>query len=57
MFRYFICGMPGHCTQGMKLEVNVIPTANSAPTAPVPNSVNSIYKRAFTFFCSTNTTS
>ncbi|CAG7907703.1 unnamed protein product [Brassica rapa] len=37
--RYFICGMPGHCTQGMKLEVNVIPTANAAPTAPVPNSV------------------
>ncbi|KAF3579585.1 hypothetical protein DY000_02035028 [Brassica cretica] len=40
--RYFICGMPGHCTQGMKLEVNVIPTANAAPTAPVPNSVPSI---------------
>ncbi|CAH8382030.1 unnamed protein product [Eruca vesicaria subsp. sativa] len=40
--RYFICGMPGHCTQGMKLEVNVIPTANAAPTAPLPNSVPSL---------------
>ncbi|KAF8096073.1 hypothetical protein N665_0318s0022 [Sinapis alba] len=39
---YFICGMPGHCTQGMKLEVNVIPTANAAPTAPLPNSVPSL---------------
>ncbi|KAJ4866264.1 uclacyanin 1 [Raphanus sativus] len=40
--RYFICGMPGHCTQGMKLEVNVIPTANAAQTAPLPNSVPSL---------------
>ncbi|KAL0710578.1 hypothetical protein Bca4012_017556 [Brassica carinata] len=40
--RYFICGMPGHCTQGMKLEVNVIPAANAAPTAPLPNSVPSL---------------
>ncbi|KAG2308838.1 hypothetical protein Bca52824_028586 [Brassica carinata] len=37
--RYFICGMPGHCTQGMKLEVNVIPTANAAPVTPLPNSI------------------
>ncbi|ESQ51816.1 hypothetical protein EUTSA_v10017076mg [Eutrema salsugineum] len=40
--RYFICGMPGHCTQGMKLEVNVVPTANAAPTAPLPNAVPSL---------------
>ncbi|KAF8056808.1 hypothetical protein N665_1267s0010 [Sinapis alba] len=40
--RYFICGMPGHCTQGMKLEVNVIPAANASPTAPLPNSVPSL---------------
>ncbi|CAH2059801.1 unnamed protein product [Thlaspi arvense] len=40
--RYFICGMPGHCTQGMKLEVNVIPTVNAASTAPLPNAVPSL---------------
>ncbi|KAL1220426.1 Uclacyanin 1 [Cardamine amara subsp. amara] len=42
--RYFICGMPGHCSQGMKLEVNVIPTgtANAAPTTPLPNAVPSL---------------
>ncbi|XP_013740457.1 uclacyanin 1-like [Brassica napus] len=40
--RYFICGMPGHCTQGMKLEVNVVPAANTAPTAPLSNSVTSL---------------
>ncbi|KAF8063912.1 hypothetical protein N665_1177s0013 [Sinapis alba] len=40
--RYFICGMPGHCTQGMKLEVNVLPNANAAPTAPLQNSVPSL---------------
>ncbi|CAA7049563.1 unnamed protein product [Microthlaspi erraticum] len=40
--RYFICGTPGHCSQGMKLEVNVIPTANAAPTVPLPNAVPSL---------------
>ncbi|XP_010476974.1 PREDICTED: uclacyanin 1 [Camelina sativa] len=40
--RYFICGMPGHCSQGMKLEVNVVPTATAAPTAPLPNTVPSL---------------
>ncbi|KAG2327748.1 hypothetical protein Bca4012_036763 [Brassica carinata] len=40
--RYFICGMPGHCAQGMKLEVNVLPSANAAPTAPLQNSVPSL---------------
>ncbi|XP_010522318.1 PREDICTED: uclacyanin 1 [Tarenaya hassleriana] len=46
--RYFICGMPGHCTQGMKLEVNVLPTANAvtplpnASPQPLPNAGNAI---------------
>ncbi|XP_010510046.1 PREDICTED: uclacyanin 1-like [Camelina sativa] len=40
--RYFICGMPGHCSQGMKLEVNVVPTTTAAPTAPLPNTVPSL---------------
>ncbi|CAH8380859.1 unnamed protein product [Eruca vesicaria subsp. sativa] len=40
--RYFICGMPGHCAQGMKLEVNVLPNANAAPTAPLQSSVPSL---------------
>ncbi|RRT44747.1 hypothetical protein B296_00046386 [Ensete ventricosum] len=29
--RYFICGVPGHCAAGMKLEVDVISTAVGAP--------------------------
>ncbi|XP_042482262.1 uclacyanin 1-like [Macadamia integrifolia] len=32
--RYFTCGAPGHCTQGMKLQVNTL--ATSAATAPSP---------------------
>ncbi|KFK31132.1 hypothetical protein AALP_AA6G072100 [Arabis alpina] len=43
--RYFICGSPGHCSSGMKLEVNVLPNANAvpaAPTAPIPNAVPSL---------------
>ncbi|KAK8969449.1 hypothetical protein KSP40_PGU016953 [Platanthera guangdongensis] len=27
--RYFICGVPGHCTSGMKLEVDVIAAAKA----------------------------
>ncbi|XP_065025620.1 uclacyanin 1-like [Musa acuminata AAA Group] len=29
--RYFICGVPGHCAAGMKLDVDVISTAVGAP--------------------------
>ncbi|OAY81028.1 uclacyanin 1-like [Ananas comosus] len=39
--RYFICGVPGHCTAGMKLEVDVLPSAASPPptaTASPPHS-------------------
>ncbi|KAL6857270.1 hypothetical protein ACP4OV_018652 [Aristida adscensionis] len=35
--RYFICGVPGHCAAGMKLEVRVVPPrplACDAPPAP-----------------------
>lgn len=29
--RYFICGVPGHCAAGMKLDVDIISTAVGAP--------------------------
>ncbi|XP_062186367.1 uclacyanin 1-like [Phragmites australis] len=32
--RYFICGGPGHCLAGMKMEVNVVD--RPAPTTPSP---------------------
>ncbi|KAH8945805.1 hypothetical protein BDL97_12G060300 [Sphagnum fallax] len=28
---YFICGIPGHCLQGMKLEVIVMEAAGTSP--------------------------
>ncbi len=28
---YFICGIPGHCLQGMKLEVIVMEAASTSP--------------------------
>ncbi|CAN1843871.1 Uclacyanin 1 [Linum perenne] len=31
--RYFICGTPGHCSLGMKLEVNVLSTISPASSA------------------------
>ncbi|MQM19583.1 hypothetical protein Taro_052589, partial [Colocasia esculenta] len=34
--RYFICGTPGHCAGGMKLEVDVVSAASSAPPTPSP---------------------
>ncbi|PKI60353.1 hypothetical protein CRG98_019289 [Punica granatum] len=34
--RYFGCGTPGHCGQGMKLKVNV--AAGSAPSTPASQS-------------------
>ncbi|KAG8640673.1 uclacyanin 1 [Manihot esculenta] len=39
--RYFICGTPGHCTQGMKLEIDILATAPppASPTnSPLPSS-------------------
>ncbi|CAI0550235.1 unnamed protein product [Linum tenue] len=33
--RYFICGTPGHCSGGMKLQVNVLATS-PAPAAATP---------------------
>ncbi|KAE8686855.1 hypothetical protein F3Y22_tig00111027pilonHSYRG00294 [Hibiscus syriacus] len=29
--RYFICGTPGHCGQGMKVEVNTLASAGTPP--------------------------
>ncbi|KAL9246271.1 hypothetical protein vseg_019827 [Gypsophila vaccaria] len=40
---YFICGTPGHCAAGMKLQVNVAASSTSAPTptksTPTPRSM------------------
>ncbi|XP_021907459.1 uclacyanin 1 [Carica papaya] len=36
--RYFICGTPGHCSQGMRLEVETLATATPPPTIPSPAS-------------------
>ncbi|KAK9676307.1 hypothetical protein RND81_11G068100 [Saponaria officinalis] len=33
---YFICGTPGHCVAGMKLQVNAADSSTSNPTAPTP---------------------
>ncbi|KAJ4973788.1 hypothetical protein NE237_006962 [Protea cynaroides] len=35
--RYFICGTPGHCSQGMKLKINTV----TAAAATTPNSTDS----------------
>ncbi|KAM0825654.1 hypothetical protein ACQ4PT_069399 [Festuca glaucescens] len=32
--RYFICGIPGHCIAGMKLEVNVVAASTATPAKP-----------------------
>ncbi|XP_048232443.1 uclacyanin 1 isoform X2 [Ricinus communis] len=32
--RYFICGTPGHCTQGMKVEIDVLPSSTPPPATP-----------------------
>ncbi|RCV10821.1 hypothetical protein SETIT_2G139400v2 [Setaria italica] len=34
--RYFICGIPGHCAGGMKLQVDVVPSATSLAPASAP---------------------
>ncbi|URE25267.1 Early nodulin-like protein [Musa troglodytarum] len=38
--RYFICGVAGHCTTGMKIEIDVVtassPSPSVSPAAPTP---------------------
>ncbi|RCV10822.1 hypothetical protein SEVIR_2G145000v4 [Setaria viridis] len=34
--RYFICGFPDHCAGGMKLQVDVVPSATSLAPAGAP---------------------
>lgn len=34
--RYFICGFPDHCAGGMKLQVDVVPSATSLAPASAP---------------------
>ncbi|CAL5080282.1 unnamed protein product [Urochloa decumbens] len=58
--RYFICGFPGHCAGGMKLQVNVVPSATSlapagapganAPAASPPSPVSAATKATATGF-------
>ncbi|XP_048549577.1 mavicyanin-like [Triticum urartu] len=40
--RYFICGFPGHCTGGMKIKIDVVPSSSSPSPAPAsgPNASN-----------------
>ncbi|XP_062181808.1 mavicyanin-like [Phragmites australis] len=35
--RYFICGFPTHCTNGMKLKIDVLPGATSPAPAGAPS--------------------
>lgn len=32
--RYFACGTPGHCEQGMKVKVNVVSSDSTAVPSP-----------------------
>ncbi|XP_010931419.1 uclacyanin 1 [Elaeis guineensis] len=36
--RYFICGTPGHCSQGMKVEIDVVSAATATPPTAAPAS-------------------
>ncbi|KAK1326302.1 hypothetical protein QJS10_CPA01g01029 [Acorus calamus] len=36
--RYFICGTAGHCSGGMKLEVNTVSAATTTPPSTLPSS-------------------
>nr|XP_043606667.1 mavicyanin-like [Erigeron canadensis] len=39
--RYFICGTPGHCDRGMKVEIKTIAAAASGPPTSTPPSSSS----------------
>lgn len=34
---YFLCGIPGHCQVGQKVEINVLPGASSPGESPGPS--------------------
>ncbi|KAJ3670357.1 hypothetical protein LUZ60_010681 [Juncus effusus] len=36
--RYFICGVSGHCTSGMKLQVDTLSPSSSSPPPPISSS-------------------
>ncbi|EYU41504.1 hypothetical protein ABFS82_07G029800 [Erythranthe guttata] len=31
---FFLCGVPGHCQAGQKVDINVLPLSTSAPATP-----------------------
>ncbi|KAJ0652441.1 putative Blue (type 1) copper binding protein [Helianthus annuus] len=39
--RYFICGTPGHCDQGMKVEIKTVAASSGPPTTTTPPSSDS----------------
>ncbi|RRT47226.1 hypothetical protein B296_00043115 [Ensete ventricosum] len=38
--RYFICGISNHCSQGMKLEVDVTESSSTSPSPPSSSTSN-----------------
>ncbi|ESQ51563.1 hypothetical protein EUTSA_v10017820mg, partial [Eutrema salsugineum] len=41
LFQNFICGVPGHCDAGQKLQFHVLPASLGPVAAPVPRPVRS----------------
>ncbi|KAK6919434.1 Phytocyanin domain, partial [Dillenia turbinata] len=42
--RYFICGTPGHCVQGMKVEIDTLAASSpplTSPSSPPPSAASS----------------
>ncbi|XP_061364394.1 uclacyanin 1-like [Gastrolobium bilobum] len=39
--RYFICGTPGHCSQGMKVEIDTLASATSPAPSAAPSPADS----------------
>ncbi|CAL9763556.1 unnamed protein product [Musa acuminata subsp. burmannicoides] len=37
--RYFVCGIPGHCAGGMKLQIDVASPTSTPPSPPPPRSL------------------
>ncbi|KAI3874840.1 hypothetical protein MKW98_019413 [Papaver atlanticum] len=49
---YFICGIPGHCEEGQKVDIRVYPDSSTqpskaAPSAPAPSKSNRVSTLSF----------